>query len=444
MSLVLTDWMNNNAETVTGAVAFRVGSLTELPLEEEGENNGGGSGGDASPPPPEFSVPLALTFLAEQQNADGSFANTLITDWAAIAFSASDPGAAKTKLRTYLLTAPSAGSDITDHERRAMALMALGINPYTGTSVDYIAPIVAAFDGTQIGAVFPHDDIFAIFPLINAGYSTSDDIIKKAVAYIVLKQNTDGSWGDPDSTAAAVQALTLTLSEPGVAEALTKAKEYLHTQQRTDGGFSNSSSASWVLQAISAFGESPSTWVSNAKTPLDYLTSLQQTDGGVDLATAGADNRAWATTYAVPGVLGTTWNSLLSSFSKPAGAVQTEVQTATTTLPTATSTPLIATSTPPVATSTPLTATTTAQTATTTLTFTLPSEEPQPPAPAPKRVVKKTPPVATSTQPIQDTATTSEQDTNSQLAAAGTVSDGVVGKITGFFKKMFSFFGRLF
>src|SRR3989344_6077620 len=129
-----------------------------------------------------------------------------------------------------------------------MALLSLGINPYSGTSTDYITPIVDTFDGTQIGELFPHDDIFAIFPLLHAGYSVNDEIIQKVTAYIVSKQSANGSWGDPDSTAAAVQALSLINSQPGVSDALSKAKIYLQGHQQSNGGFGNSFSTSWVIQ----------------------------------------------------------------------------------------------------------------------------------------------------------------------------------------------------
>ena len=62
---------------------------------------------------------------------------------------------------------------VTDYERHAMALMTLGINPYNGTSVNYIQKIVDSFDGNQIGdPSLINDDVFAIFPLVKSGYSS--------------------------------------------------------------------------------------------------------------------------------------------------------------------------------------------------------------------------------------------------------------------------------
>src|SRR3989344_5347325 len=327
-----------------------------LSVIEPVEESSGGGGGTTNTTTPQFSVPRALAYLSALQATDGSIANPLVSDWAALAFAASDPGIAKSKLRNYLLASSATPSSVTDYERRAMALMALGINPYNGTSRDYITPIVNAFDGTQIGsASLVNDDVFAIFPLLRAGYSTSDTIIQKTAAFIVSKQLSNGSWENSvDFTAATVQALAELTSQPGVSDALTNAKSYLHTQQQTNGGFGNNFSTSWTLQAIAGFGESDSSWTVNGKTGLDLLATLQQADGGVDLTSVSAENRMWATTYAIPAALGKTWISLLSDFSKPTAPSVIPEVVATTTPAVATTTLAIASSTPPIATSTPL------------------------------------------------------------------------------------------
>ncbi|KKW19773.1 MAG: hypothetical protein UY63_C0006G0015 [Parcubacteria group bacterium GW2011_GWA2_51_10] len=320
-----------------------------LPKEEEtsrGSGGGGGSSGGSSLAPV-FNVPLALQFIASQQREDGSFANTLLTDWAAIAFAASDPGIPKTKLWEYLLTAAPVVSSATDYERHAMALMALAIDPYTGTPIDYISPIAAQFDGAQIGdSSLVNDDIFAIFPLLHAGYSVSDDIIVKTTSFIISRQSANGSWENSvDVTAAAVQALSMLNSLQNVGESLTKAQTYLRGQQQQNGGFGNSFSTSWTLQAIAALNESPSLWTPGGITPITYLASLQAQDGGVESA-ATADTRVWATEYAIPAALNNTWRSLLSNYQKPivnegGGGGGAAPSVATTTPDQATSTPLV-------------------------------------------------------------------------------------------------------
>jgi len=319
-------------------------------------SSGGGGGGSGSYIiHSQLSTPQALAYLTEKQNTDGSFGSALLSDWAAVAYASADVSAAKTSLRNYMLSAVPDLSSATDYERHAMALEALSIDPYSGANKNYIAPIVSAFDGAQIGdAALDNDDIFALFPLLHAGYTPDDVIIRATTAFIVSRQLPNGSWdGTVDLTAAAVQALASVPSLPGVPSALVNARVYLHAQQKNDGGFGNSFSTSWALQAVAALGESPSNWAPSGYTPLDYLAGLQQQDGGIDAVLASADMRVWATAYAIPASLGKTWDSLLASFPKPSsggaagGSSNSSLLSAiaTSTLSVATSTPLALTAT---------------------------------------------------------------------------------------------------
>lgn len=319
-----------------------------------------GGGGSYAPVLARFDTARAFAYLSSQQSNDGSFGSSMITDWVAIAFAnAGTPLEAKEKLHAYLLSAVPTLTSVTDYERHAMALEALGINPYTGTSINYIKKITESFDGMQIGDTgLVNDDIFALFPLIHAGYSLDDEIIKKTVEFILTHQSLDGSWESVDMTSAGVQALSLVSGQDGVSSALAKAKTYLQLRQQNDGGFGNSFSTSWVMQAISSFGENALSWVNNGKNPSEYLASLQQVDGGLDLATVDMKSRIWATAYGVPASLEKSWTSLLKTFAKPvvvvggsgAGGMPEVVTVATTTLITATTTPVIvfATSSPAV------------------------------------------------------------------------------------------------
>ncbi len=294
-------------------------------------------------------MPAALGYLQSKQHQDGSFGASAFSDWAAIAFSAAG-STNNSALEKYLRTTTPSLSSVTDYERHAMALEAFGINPYSGTQTDYIAHIVSAFDGTQIGDVhLDNDDVFALFPLLSAGYGAHDAIIKKTTAFILSAQTAGGSWDESvDMTAAAIQALSEVDSLPGVSSALTKAKSYLHTEQQSNGGFNNSFSTSWALQAIAAFGDASSAWAPGGHTAAESLASLQQSDGGVELVSAPEQTRIWATEYAIPAALGKPWSAVLGSYNKPTAASEPSGAV----LGAATSTPGV-----PVATSTAATAT---------------------------------------------------------------------------------------
>ncbi|MDD3663534.1 MAG: hypothetical protein PHT84_06820, partial [Candidatus Pacebacteria bacterium] len=179
--------------------------------EDEGEEDGGGeeediqggggkSSGSSISNSKTFSLVDAVNFLKINQKANGSFVNDLYTDWVAIGLGGVEGEAdlIKEKLIEYL--SGNFSSDIlTDYQRRAMALMSLGVDPYLDTDVNYIEKIVDSFDGEQIGDVaIYNDDIFGILVLSKVGYSSDDQIISKTVDFIVSNQESDGSWEGVD------------------------------------------------------------------------------------------------------------------------------------------------------------------------------------------------------------------------------------------------------
>lgn len=353
LSFILTDWMTN-AESVV--IKFNVTLFVEEEIEEEpadvdnsGEamedtnteeteeeatedtstpvSSGGGGGGSITPV---FSVPNAIAYLESVQDNMGSFgASSLYTDWASIALSANGINQnVKTKILNYMQANNTVSSWLLDNERRAMAILALGENPYSFFGVDYINPIVSSFDGTQLGDInLDNDDIFGLIVLPEVGYTVSDEIISKTISFILSAQNSDGSWDfSVDMTSASIQALKPFESYPGVGEALLKAKDYLVSTQQIDGSWGNASSTSWAMQAGAVLGVSFS---KNGKTGLDYLASLQISDGSL-LQNETLVNKIWATSYAVPAVLGKSWRDIMQEVSKPVFLASNSVQTSST------------------------------------------------------------------------------------------------------------------
>lgn len=273
----------------------------------------GGSPQDAVPPISfrEFDTDKAIQFLEKMQKENGSFGSSLYTDWAAVALGASS-SSAKGKLRAYLLQDPSSGELLTDYERRAMALMALGLNPYSSTSTNYIQKILDEFDGTQFGdPELLNDDIFALIVLLNAGYTNSASEVQKSTSFILSHQKEDGSWGkDVDLTSSVVQALFDIAWTNDVKTALLNARTFLKAKQQDSGGFGNVYSTSWVMMAIAALNENPASWAKNDHVPEGYLEFHQAIDGGV-LQSETEQNRIWATSYALPASLGKSWSNIL-------------------------------------------------------------------------------------------------------------------------------------
>lgn len=281
-----------------------------------------GGGGSGSNNENNLDIQKAIEFLISNQKPNGSFGSDLYTDWVAIALSGiSGNNEAQNAIKNFIKSDKISGSVLTDFERRAMSLMSLGINPYTGTSVNYIQKIIDNFDGSQFGDkdLF-NDDIFALFPLLNAGYSSNDKEISKAVAFIISKQSSNGGWESVDLTSAAIQALVLVDGLPNVQNALAKARVYLASQQENNGSFGNTFATLWAMQAISALGEDTDSWSKGGNTPLKYIITKQAGDGGLN-SELDNNSRIWATSYLIPAYYKKTWNDLIKNFSKQVASV---------------------------------------------------------------------------------------------------------------------------
>ncbi len=317
--IVSTHPVNDNGEatlTFVEAGTYNVGISEDyyFPSYEvtvSAPSSGGGGGSTTKT----FSVDNALSYLISKQNTDGSFGDALYTDWVAIALSSAGNRAnsAKERVAEYMKNNPMNSTMLTDNERHAMAMMALDINPYNGTSINYIEKIISSFDGNQFGDTsIINDDIFALIVLKNAGYSKNDEIIEKSISYLISKQSNDGSWENMDTTSAGIMALRNFKNMSGLEDAITKAENYLVGKQGSDGSFGNSYGTSWALQALSA------NYSLNAEVAKgdSYMALAQQTDGGMEQVTDNINNRIWATSYAIPGALHLSWNDIMSSFDK--------------------------------------------------------------------------------------------------------------------------------
>ena len=306
-------------EYYLGATPFTVAAAGS---SATGGSSGGGSSHASGAVHQVFDVPAARAFIASLQATNGSFGPALYTDWSSIALATGEASSSAYRLariHARLDTAPLANA--TDYERHAMALMALDIDPYTGTSRDLIKGLLGYFDGAQIGDSHRiNDDIFGLVVLERAGFTSSDLVVRTVLTHVLAAQGANGAWDDSvDLTAAAIQAIMPFHSDPGVASALTKAAVFLRVKQGADGGFGDAFATSWVLQAIDALGQRPTDWKKGSGDPLSYLALRQEQDGGVGTASTPELTRLWATAYAVPGAAGRTWRELLHSFSRPQG-----------------------------------------------------------------------------------------------------------------------------
>ena len=280
--------------------------------------------------------------MVGEQTANGAIGRSaMVNDWSAIALSAQNYNqAARDKIKSYLLTNPPAGDAVTDSLRRAMALMALDLNPYDVAGVNYIQPIINGFAVGYLGKKeFINEEVFALLVLRQAGFGRGEKIITELIAQIMAAQQDNGSWADSaDMTAAAIQALLTVRNLGNVETALERAEGYLRRQQTDYGGFNNSEfSTAWAIQAISALNKSEADWYKNSLTPGEFLGAKQdQEDGGMS-PLLPLDMRLWSTATVIPAALNKSWLEILGEFPKgeilerPTTQVNQESNVATTT-----------------------------------------------------------------------------------------------------------------
>jgi prenyltransferase beta subunit len=294
-----------------------------------------------------------VRFLQEAQNADGGFttngnkgeaSDSDFTAWAALALAAAginpqDQALPEgTSAYTYLVNRVGELSVTTDFERVLLVVDASGTAPQDFGGVDLVPAILARelpegafFHETAEQTPSINDTIFAILALSPIEEPAVREAIQNAVKWLESEQDCNGSWpatarkpvtqcpsgedgseGEVDMTAAAIEAL----NAAGVhsSEYQAKALGFLHAVQNNDGGFpespgeheSNSGSTSWAVQAIWAASENPETWIlpGTGKEPLGYLESMQHENGSLQWKASSDANPVFMTAYAAPAYAG--------------------------------------------------------------------------------------------------------------------------------------------
>lgn len=212
--------------------------------------------------------------------------------WSVMALAASGESVDVDYLKNF------SGASAISYEAPILALVAAGHDPSAFPNENFIAKLKSFYIDNQIGDPnLLNDDIFGILALSSASENNSSAIIQGAKSKIIAHQKTDGSFpfsvssenGDTNTTAAAIMALI----EAGLSkndDPIKNAVSYLKNSQNEDGGFpydpsspwgrdSDASSNAWVISAINKIGETPSSWQKNGKSPIDHLSSLEDSSG---------------------------------------------------------------------------------------------------------------------------------------------------------------------
>jgi len=272
------------------------------------------SSGDYLFSPSDEIIVDALGYLDNQQTTDGSIGGLSTSAWASMAIAAAgeDPHEWGNLVEYLQNNVNMLDPDkATDWERQTLAIVACNENPRDFGGIDYVEKIESFYDGNQIGSTSNlYDDFFGILALVSAGMDKEAVIIQNVITYVKDQQDSNGGWGDVDSTAVAVMTL-IAAGEDHESETIQDALCFMKGLQTEDGGFqswgtTNAASTSWAVDAIVATGEDPTSneWENNGNNPVDYLVSLQQENGCFNWTIDQNLSPEWMTSYVLPALLG--------------------------------------------------------------------------------------------------------------------------------------------
>jgi prenyltransferase beta subunit len=273
----------------------------------------------------------ALTWLSQGQNSDGGFGGVTssagATAEAVLGFAAAgyDVNTVRsdedlTPLNYLLTRVPFYNHDGGEAGKLVLAAVAGNADPrsFGGYNLvisltDHISP------NGQLNTSSNFKQSIGILGLSAAG----ETVPVSVTGWLLDQQQPDGGWqwtagiwdSDPDTTAAAIQALLAAGESPSL-PAIVDAVGYLQSVQMEDGGFhsafgdqSNANSTAYVIQALLAAGEDlwAPEWTRNGRTAFDALQAFQKADGPFVYQWGAGDlppdDNLAATCQAVPALL---------------------------------------------------------------------------------------------------------------------------------------------
>ena len=269
----------------------------------------------------------ALTWMNEQQNADGSWSGWSGPDPgatcdAALAYAAAGyaPGTVMaagsiTSAMDYLSSTASvfANKDAASAGKLALVVEAAGGDAHDFGGIDIVHVLTNTWYSPTLGAFGdPNnswDQAFAMMGLAAAG----ETVPVSATQTLIGLQNVDGSWTDawgfdkPGSTGLALQAL-ITAGVPATDANIVSGVLSLRNEQNAQGswdafGSPSANSTAYAVQGLLAAGEDleSAAWLKDGHSPYDALAAMQKIDG--PFALYGIDD-GLSTWQAVPALLG--------------------------------------------------------------------------------------------------------------------------------------------
>jgi hypothetical protein len=269
----------------------------------------------------------ALTWMNEQQNADGSWSGWSGPDPgaacdAALAYAAAgyDPDSVMaagsiTSAMDYLSSTASvfANKDAASAGKLALVVEAAGGDAHSSGGIDIVHILTDTWYSPTLGVFGEANNswhqAFAMLGLAAAG----EAIPVSATQTLIGLQNTDGSWTDawgfdkPGSTGLALQALVaagVPVADTSVVSGVLSLQNEQNAQGSWDAfGSPSPNSTAYAVQGLLAADEDleSAAWLKDGHSPYDALAAMQKVDG--PFALGGIDN-GLATWQAVPALLG--------------------------------------------------------------------------------------------------------------------------------------------
>jgi prenyltransferase beta subunit len=260
----------------------------------------------------------AVSYLRGAQNSDGGFgggpgqgSNQLHSGWVALGFASAgvnprDVQKGSNSLFDYLRSGQRSFDDTGELERTILVVRASGLDPRDWSGRDLVAELQRKRRGDgSYGTI--NWTAFGIMALRASGASVSG----KSVSYLVKQQNGDGGYGfstratsDADDTGAVLQGLAA--GGKRSSSAVRRAVAYLKRTQHSDGGWgqmpsqpSNSQSTAWAVQGLVAAGRNPARFKRGGRSPLQFIASLQQSNGSFRYSKRSAQTPVWVTAQAL-------------------------------------------------------------------------------------------------------------------------------------------------
>lgn len=244
-------------------------------------------------------VTKALGYL-DGKKTSLSFGDTSTqSDWKAFALARGG----KTVPTAYLLSAASAVeantlTSSTDYARAVLVLTAMGYDARDFAESNLLEPLM---DKASVTENLPNGPSFALLAM-NSHSAYADEIpggYDLELVDVLLEEYTALGWSagsvngvDIDATAMVLQALAPYYGTAKVKAKVDAALALLAGEQFASGGFGpdwgdwghyeDSCSTAQVITALSVLGLDAATYF--AANPLDFLLSLQEADGGFDIA----------------------------------------------------------------------------------------------------------------------------------------------------------------